>query len=476
MSKANQGNFSSDIDQSLTRKKFDGLAYVPDRTNLVRQNVPGSRKKYLIEKQQTVVVASCERQWDIQPTVKGPFPLKTTVTDNDYIEWNLAGAGLNGIYNVDQLLIYGTISELSGANGPHRFGPCLLWFTRIEVRSDTDDTIWRTYDFSGNYARFGFLNTSDSAQLYRQYVPQFGLNVLYVGFGAAGINNQLQNLETKAWAIPLYGTPVHFIPPAILGVQAGYSGNLTMRLFMKPLNLMKETALNAGDSFNINPVLRIITNQRGSKGLEDFDMTINWLEQDFTYITCLVLHEINTAGIQAGGGFLPAFGAGAQFDFVPGIAANAWVNSFFFTVRDRPASQVALNEYTLIPFYTSNATNAGYNNVTLRIVRDGTQDVLNVASFMVHMLANDTKVPGSPFLTAQPLWLISMGEDFARSISGGVMDGFMALQTNDIFRFQAGTTLIQTFAATNKLEIWMYCMMQVVADVHRMGTKVSSVY
>ncbi len=473
--RATQGNLTSDIDQAVSRGKLDGVTLIPDTSNLVTQSIPGSRKRYLIPAQQTKAVASSERQWDINPTVKGPFALKTSVSDStDYIEWNAAGAGLNGIYNVVQLFIYGTITELSGLNAPHRFGPCTLWFKELQFRSDTDDVIFRMYDFSGLYGRFNLLNNVESRALFLSYVDQFGMTVTFTGFGAAGVPNQLGANETKSWCIPLYGTPIHFIPPAILGVQSGYSGNFTMRLFMKPVNLMKETVVNATDSYNINCVMRIITDQRGSVGLQQFENTINWLEMDYTYITCLVMHEIFTNGVQAGGGFLPAFGAGATFDFVPGIAAQAWINAFFFVVRDRPAVQNASNEYTLIPFFNATATSSGANNVTMRVIRDGTQDVINVGSFMIQAIANAPKYPGADFLAAQPIWMMAMGECPAKALNGGVVDGFLALQTNDTIRFQGGTTLVKTFAATNKIDFFMYAIMQVVADVHRNGTIIKS--
>lgn len=467
-----QSNLSTDVNAALQMQKLCGVTFVPDDNDYVKQFV--GRKRYLMPRYQTIVVAAYEKQWDITPVTKGPFALKVSPTDNDYIEWNLAGAGLNGIYDVEQMFIYGTITELSGLNAPHRFGPALLWFDRAEIRSDTDDIIWRTYDYSGFYCRFGLILNLEERGVYLSYVDQFGLTPTYSGFGAAGVPNQLAANQTKSWVLPFFGSPMSFLPPALLSFKNGYTGNLTLRLFLKSTTLMKETALNATDSYNINPVLRIITTQRGSAGISDFEQTLIFLEQDNTWMTCLVLHEIRTSGVQSGGGFLPAFGAGGLFDFVPGIAANAWLSAFFFIVRDRPAVQNASNEYTLIPFFTVAATSNGSNNVFLRGVRDGTQDFINQGSFMIHTVANAIKLRG-PLLASQPIWMMCSGDNFTRALDQGVIDGFMPLQTNDIFRFQGGTTGVTTFAATNKIEFYMYVVMQVFADIHRtVGTVVKS--
>lgn len=471
-----QGNLSSDIDASLARVKFEGITYVPDDNSFVKQVDNATKTRWMMPLNQTVIVAASEKQWDVSTVTKGPFALKTNVSDQDYFEFNLAGAGLNGIYDVNQLFIYGTISELSGvvANAPHRFGPCNLWFDRIEFRSDTDDVLWRTYDLSGNYGRFGFLNTTEQAAYYLKWVDQFGLTGTFVGFGVAGVPNQLGNLETKNWIIPLYGTPIHFVPPAILGVQ-GSTGNFTMRVFMKPLQLMKETAVNAADSFNIAPVLRIITEQRGSRGVADFQDTVNFLEQPNTFISCIVLHEIRTSGVQSGGGFLPAFGNGATFDFVPGVASNAWLYSFFFVVQDRPAVLNAASDYTFLPWFTVSGTSSGTGQVFLRGVRDATQDFINEGSFLNHVVTMASKMPGS-LLANQVMWMMCAGAQFARGLSSGVIDGYWPLQSNDIFRFRGGNVKVATFAATNKITMYMYVALKFFADVHRNGTVIRSVF
>jgi hypothetical protein len=469
-------NVGSEIDRSLMDPKFKGYSYVPDDNNFVKQYDSVKKDTWMMPANQTIIVAAAEKQWDISPTVKGPFALKTTVTDQDYFEFNMAGSGLNGIYDVNQLFIFGTISELSGigANAPHRFGPCLLWFDRIEFRSDTDDVLYRTYDISGNYARFGFLNTVEQAAVYIKWADQFGLTNTFVGFGPAGVANQLGNLETKNWVIPLYGTPIHFIPPALLGFQ-GANGNFTMRIYLKPLVQMKETAVNAADSFNINPVLRIITEQRGSVGVQDFTQTLAFLERPNTYMATLILHEVRTTGVQAGGGFLPAFGAGALFDFVPGVATNAWCYSFFFVVQDRPALLNAASDYTFLPWFTVTATSNGAGFVFLKGVRDGTQDFINEGTFLQHVTTMSSKMPGN-LIANQVMWMMCAGAQFSRGMSNGVIDGYWPFQNNDIFRFRGGSTKVATFAATNRITMFMYVVAKFWADVSRQGTRTQMDY
>ncbi len=468
MQSTTSGSLGQDVDAAMQKPKFPGLTYVPDDNNYVKVTDTMSKENFMMPTNQTVFVAASEKQWQISPTVKGPFPLKRSVTDQDYIEFNLAGGGLQGIYDVNQLLIMGTLQEL-GNNGPHNFGPALLFFDRIEFRSDTDDNVYRTYDFSGNYARFGFLNTNEQIGSWTKWCEQFGLTNTFVGFGPAGLANQIQSLETKSFVIPLYGSPLDNVPPALLGV-AGPTGNFTMRIFMKTLDQMKETVPGLADSFKIDLQLRIITEQRGSQGVADFQRTIQFLEQPNTFIQTLMLHEVRTSGTQSGGGFLPAFGPGATFDFVPGIAANAWYYAFFFIVQDRPAAMVASADYNLIPFFTVSATNNGADNVFVRGVRDGTQDFINEGSFLAHNLTMSSKAPGS-LLANQPMWMMCAGAQFARGLKYGVIDGFWPMMTNDLFRFRGGNNKVNTFAPTNKITIYIYVIARFWADIARSGVK-----